>query len=112
MPDTHERLRCPQCQQTMQTGFLPVSQGMHFIRGDGKAASHFAEDIPGTHAIMRTNKLPAYRCKSCELILFQYGRDTARRIERLLASDEPAQPVDIETDRDEDDTQPTRRRPS
>ncbi len=84
MSDTHAQLRCPSCQAVMQTGFLPTSQGMHFIRGDGRSASHFAEGLPGTHAIMRTNKLLAWRCKACEVVVFRYGRDNARTIERLL----------------------------
>ena len=68
----------------MQTGFLPTSTGMHFIRGDGKAASKFAEDLPGTHAIMRSNRLLAWRCKSCEVVLFKYGRNNAKKVARLL----------------------------
>ena len=39
MGETHDQVRCPHCKSLMQTGFLPVSGGMHFIRGDGKAAS-------------------------------------------------------------------------
>ena len=87
MIDTHDNLRCPSCQSLMQTGFLPVSKGMHFIRGDGRAASHFAEDIPGTHAIMRSNKLLAWRCKACQVVLFRYGRDSRKIVERLLEED-------------------------
>jgi len=107
MADTHQRLRCPHCQMTMQAGFIPVSQGMHFVKGDGKAAHHFAESLPGTHAIMRTNRLLAWRCKGCELVVFRYGRDNARRIDRLLEEDEliaqqeAAQPLD--NDRDDED---------
>jgi len=71
----------------MQTGFLPVSKGMHFIRGDGKAASQFAEDLPGTHAVMRSNRLLAWRCKRCEVVLFKYGRNNAKTVERLLEDD-------------------------
>ena len=84
MSDTHDPLRCPQCSSLMQAGFVPVSQGMHFIRGDGRGAHHFAEDLPGTHAIMRTNRLIAWRCKACELVVLRYGRDNAKRIARLL----------------------------
>ena len=72
----------------MQAGFLPVSQGMHFIRGDGKAASQFAENLPGTHAVMRSNRLLAWRCKQCEIVVFKYGRNNAKTIERLLDNDE------------------------
>lgn len=103
MSETHERLRCPHCQATMQTGFIPVSQGMHFIRGDGKAAHHFAENLPGTHAIMRTNKLLAWRCKACEVVLFKYGRDNARQVARILAEAESPpepQPEEIEEQTD------------
>lgn len=84
MPETHDTLRCPHCKALMQTGFLPTATGMHFIRGDGKAASHFAEDLPGTHAIMRSNRLLAWRCKACEVVLFKYGRNNAKKVERLL----------------------------
>jgi len=87
MPETHDNLRCPHCQSLMQTGFLPVARGMHFIRGDGKAAHHFAEDIPGTHAIMRSNRLLAWRCKKCEVILFKYGRGIAKIVERMSEDD-------------------------
>ncbi len=71
----------------MQTGFLPVSSGMHFIRGDGRSASQFAENLPGTHAIMRANRLLAWRCKVCQFVVFKYGRDSAKHIERLLEED-------------------------
>lgn len=84
---TQDSLRCPKCQTMMQAGFLPVSQGMHFVRGNGRAATHFAENIPGTHAIMRSNRLFAWRCKACELVVFQYGRDNARKVEQLLEED-------------------------
>lgn len=87
MAEVHDPLRCPQCQGMMQTGFLPVSGGMHFIRGDGRSASHFAEGLPGTHAIMRTNRLLAWRCKSCQFVVLRYGRDSAKLIERLLEED-------------------------
>jgi len=84
----------------MQTGFIPVSQGMHFIRGDGRAAHHFAEDIPGTNAIMRTNRLLAWRCKACEIVLFRYGRDNAKRVARLLETGEEPQVHDTDTEQD------------
>ena len=84
MSESHDPLRCPHCKALMQTGFLPTSTGMHFIRGDGKAASRFAESLPGTHAIMRTNRLLAWRCKACEVVVFKYGRKSAKTVERLL----------------------------
>lgn len=87
MAETHDPLRCPHCKSLMQTGFLPTSMGMHFIRGDGKAASQFAESLPGTHSIMRTNRLLAWRCKACEVVLFKYGRNNAKTLERLLDED-------------------------
>jgi len=93
----------------MQTGFLPTSMGMHFIRGDGKAASHFAENLPGTHAIMRTNRLLAWRCKACEIVLFKYGRNNAKTIERLLDEDIMTEQQSIEAlEAMEDDAKPRR----
>ena len=110
MAETHDALRCPHCKSLMQTGFLPVSKGMHFIRGDGKAASHFAEDLPGTHAVMRSNRLLAWRCKACEVVVFKYGRNNAKTVERLLENDEVTeqQSADILDALDEDDPKPRR----
>lgn len=92
MAEPHDPLRCPHCKTLMQTGFLPTSTGMHFIRGDGKAASQFAEDLPGTHSIMRSNRLLAWRCKKCEVVLFKYGRNNAKTLDRLLNEDQHIEP--------------------
>lgn len=96
MAETQDPLRCPHCHTLMQTGFLPISQGMHFIRGDGKAASHFAESLPGTHSVMRSNRLLAWRCKACEVVLFKYGRNNAKTLERLLNEDKQITPEPTE----------------
>jgi hypothetical protein len=77
-------MKCPTCHAAMQQGFLPVEGGMHFVRGDGRSASSFAEDVPGTHSVLRSNRLLAWRCKGCKLILFRYGRDNAKMLERQL----------------------------
>ncbi|MGB0768969.1 MAG: PF20097 family protein [Phycisphaeraceae bacterium] len=109
MSETHDPIRCPHCHALMQTGFLPTSRGMHFIRGDGKAASHFAEDLPGTHAIMRPNRLLAWRCKMCEVVLFKYGRNNAKTIERLLEEDTLVEQQSLDAlDAIEDDDKPRR----
>lgn len=90
MTTPHDTLRCPGCHAMMQHGYLPVSDGLHFVRGDGKAANSFAEDIPGTHAVMRSNRLLAWRCKACHLVTFKYGRDNAKHLDRMAELDEDA----------------------
>ena len=111
MAETHDTLRCPQCHAVMQAGFIPTSQGIHFIRGDGKAASQFAESLPGTHSIMRTNRLLAWRCRACEMVIFKYGRDNAKTVERLLDEDALVEQQSIETleAMEDDDARPRRR---
>lgn len=113
MAEPHHSLRCPHCHALMQTGFLPASTGMHFIRGDGKAASQFAEDLPGTHAIMRSNRLLAWRCKRCEVVLFKYGRNNSKIVDRLIEEDALAEQQSTEfLDEMEDDDRQTKRRSS
>ncbi|MEM9414424.1 MAG: PF20097 family protein [Planctomycetota bacterium] len=90
MTPPHDTLRCPACHTQMQHGYLPVSDGLHFVRGDGKASNAFAEDLPGTHAVMRSNRLLAWRCKACQMVVFKYGRDNAKHIERITAIDDAA----------------------
>ena len=84
MPQASDTLKCPHCHALMQQGFLPISGGLKFIRGDGRSASSFAEGLPGTNAVLRSNRMPAWRCKGCKLILFRYGRDNAKQLEREL----------------------------
>ena len=90
MTTTHDALRCPTCKAMMQHGYLPISDGLVFVRGDGKAANAFAEDLPGTHAVMRSNRLPAWRCKACEMVVFQYGREIAKQVDRRAGLDDAA----------------------
>lgn len=96
MSTPHDALRCPACKTLMQDGYLPISDGLHFIRGDGNAAGAFAEDLPGTHAVMRTNRLLAWRCKPCQMVVFKYGRDNAKHIERLAELEDAAQAEDAD----------------
>jgi hypothetical protein len=58
----------------MEEGNLPVSAGLLWVRGHSEDSGAFAEDIPGTHAVLRTNRLEAWRCRKCFLIAFRYGR--------------------------------------
>ncbi|MEM1355831.1 MAG: PF20097 family protein [Planctomycetota bacterium] len=102
MPQPSDTMKCPSCHATMQPGFLPVSGGMNFVRGDGRAASSFAEGVPGTNAIMRSNRLPAWRCKACSLILFRYGKDNAKQLERELGFADEVEPVEPEEEGEED----------
>ena len=90
MTTPHDTHRCPGCRAVMQNGYLPVTDGLVFVRGDGNAANAFAEDLPGTHAVMRTNRLIAWRCKACHLVTFKYGRDNAKHLERMAELDADA----------------------
>ncbi|MEM1109020.1 MAG: PF20097 family protein [Planctomycetota bacterium] len=75
----HEPIRCPECRQRMTPGHVAVSQGLHWMRRAEGPYGDFAENIPGTHAVMRANRLPAWRCSSCMLITFRFGRDVQRQ---------------------------------
>ena len=73
--------RCPRCTNTMEPGFLPTGGGMHwFRRNDSNAGVGFAESIPGTFSWMRRARLPAWRCKKCQLIAFRYGAEIQREL--------------------------------
>lgn len=63
----------------MTPGHISVSQGVHWMRRAEGPYGDFAENIPGTHAVMRANRLPAWRCHSCHLVMFRYGHDVQRQ---------------------------------
>jgi hypothetical protein len=80
----------------MTEGMLPISNGLTWVRGRGKDAATFAEDLPGTHAVLRPNRLDAWRCSQCKLVLFRYGIDEAKRRARReeLREEADAEPAD------------------
>lgn len=59
-----------------------------------------AEDVPGTHAVMRPNRMEGYRCKKCHLILFRYGEswDANKKAQMLAGSDENSQSEETPSD--------------
>ena len=74
-------LRCPRCAAPMEPGYLPTGGGMHwFRRSDSDAGVGFAESIPGTFSWMRRARLPAWRCKRCQVIAFRYGAEVQREV--------------------------------
>ncbi|MEM6856005.1 MAG: PF20097 family protein [Planctomycetota bacterium] len=75
----HEPIRCPECRQRMTPGHVAVSQGLHWMRRAEGPYGDFAENIPGTHSVLRANRLPAWRCSACQLITFRFGRDVQRQ---------------------------------
>jgi len=109
MPQASDIMKCPHCHAVMQQGFLPVSGGMNFIRGDGLSAASFAEGVPGTNSIMRSNRLPAWRCKGCKLILFRYGRDNAKQLERELGLADEVLEIEPEQNDEDVDTPANKR---
>lgn len=78
----HESQRCPQCRAWMTTGFLSVSQGLHWMRRAEGPLGDFAETLPGTQAVLRPNRLPAWRCSGCQTITFRYGHDVLKETAR------------------------------
>lgn len=75
----HESKRCPQCRAWMTAGHVSVSQGLHWMRRAEGPLGDFAETLPGTHAVLRPNRLPAWRCTACQLVLMQYGHDVHKQ---------------------------------
>ena len=72
-------LRCPACSGPMEEGNLPVSEGLIWVRAHGEDSGTFAENIAGTHAVLRANRMEAWRCRKCLLITFRYGRPLKAR---------------------------------
>jgi hypothetical protein len=66
----------------MEEGILPVAHGLHWVPAKDGSEGKMAEDVPGTHSVMRANRLQAWRCKKCELILLRYGFHHQRALAR------------------------------
>ncbi len=77
----------------MTPGHVAVSQGLHWMRRAEGPYGDFAENIPGTHAVLRANRLPAWRCSGCQLITFRFGHDVQRQ-EAIRRGTTPAAQTD------------------
>ena len=82
-------MRCPECNALFEEGLLPVSDGLHWVRGRSQGSAGMAEDVPGTHAVMRPNRMQAWRCRKCKLITFRYGEswDVSKRAQKLVEAE-------------------------
>jgi len=68
-------MRCPDCHNHLEEGYVSVKDGLNWLRSANTPTGvQFAEGIPGTSAIMRSNRLVGWRCRKCELIIFAHGR--------------------------------------
>ncbi|WP_428389844.1 PF20097 family protein [Mucisphaera sp.] len=91
-PAQPETFRCPRCRARMTPGVLPIAAGLSWLPLSPNATPAMAEGLPGTHAIMRPNRLPAWRCRACELVLFRHGR----KMTDPLAEPDELPPEEIE----------------
>ena len=89
MEHAHD-VRCPQCRSRMEPGFQSSGGGLHWFR-QRESPTTFAEGIPGTNAILRPVRLPAWRCRRCELILYRYGRNLEKQLDKAREQDEAEQ---------------------
>ncbi|MEM8782934.1 MAG: PF20097 family protein [Planctomycetota bacterium] len=110
-PNVHEAIRCPTCGQWMQAGFVQVSEGLLWLRNAEATTVDFAETVPGTNAIMRANRLPAWRCLRCNVLTLQYGRDIQKHLPmgRHVVVPDPAREREAHELNDEDATRDRRR---
>ncbi len=71
-----EPILCPQCSAVMSEGYIPtVADGIFwFPRDQTPRVNPMAQSLPNTSAWMRYARLHAWRCESCSLVLFKYGR--------------------------------------
>ncbi len=95
----------------MQAGFVAVSEGLLWLRNAEGTTVEFAETVPGTNAIMRANRLPAWRCLACNVLTMQYGRDVQKYLPtgRHTVVPDPARERDGHELDDADETRGRRR---
>ena len=84
------------CNQWMKPGFVSVSQGLLWLRNPEGSTVDFAENIPGTNAVMRANRLPAWRCQACELLVLRYGRTVHKQLPAQQFAELPDPQLDDE----------------
>ena len=73
----------------MEEGFVPSGGGLNWLRRHD-ARNEFAQGLPGTASVEGRLRLPAWRCRACELVMLRYGRGVRGMINRLDQMNAPA----------------------
>jgi hypothetical protein len=69
-------LNCPQCNENMIEGYMPMGFGIHWRRIDHPVGiPNIFSVLPGTIFWFKRPKLHAYHCERCKIVTFQYGKE-------------------------------------
>jgi hypothetical protein len=68
-------MNCPRCGSSMNEGYLVPAAGIHWRNaGQPLGLPHALGGLPGTVGWKGRPRLHAYRCESCEISTFHYGK--------------------------------------
>lgn len=68
-------LACPRCGKPMDEGYLPLVAGVHWRKpGEPTGLPHALGGLPGTVGWRGRPRLHGFRCETCEVVLFRYGK--------------------------------------
>jgi hypothetical protein len=70
-------MKCPRCEASMGEGYLIPAAGVHWRNvGQPLGLPHALGGMPGTFSWTGRACLHAYRCESCEISTFRYGKQS------------------------------------
>jgi Domain of unknown function (DUF6487) len=74
-PDGNGIPCCPECGREMQPGYLTTGSWLYWREWtDRSMLVKFSDRLPNTPpTFVGTNRLPGFRCKDCEVVVFRYG---------------------------------------
>jgi hypothetical protein len=77
-------VRCHACDEVMEEGYLPLVSAIQWRRiGEPIGLPHALKGLAGTVGWRGRPRLHAFRCSTCEIVSFQYGK---------ASDDRPGQP--------------------
>lgn len=66
---------CPRCREEMTEGYIPTAGGITWRnRDDPVGIPTILTGLPGTKFFLKRPRLHAYRCESCRIVTFKYGK--------------------------------------
>jgi hypothetical protein len=70
-------MKCPDCNQEMAEGYIPLGYPIHWRDKDQAAGSthpeHGGLPLGSKWDVFRRRKLQAFQCPDCQIVSFHYG---------------------------------------
>ncbi|OZU89600.1 hypothetical protein CIL03_00160 [Virgibacillus indicus] len=68
----NDAVKCPECSNEVKQGYIFSPRRISWSESADSIFSDFGSEVLINDAFFKINKIPAYRCEKCNLVIFKY----------------------------------------